>query len=178
MIISRKRNKPFHPELIMNNTPVAEVNTHRHLGLVFSSDSGWHTHTVTFTGKSWQCINILRSFKFRPDRKSLERMYVSFIRPVLEYSGIIWDNCNDDKQAVEKIQIEALRINVITGATKLGSIASLYQETGFETLEDRRNKQKLITFYKMSNSLSPLYFSRLMPPQVRENSRVLTQQCL
>ena len=172
MIISRKRNKPFHPELIMNNTPIAEVITHRHLGLVFSSDCGWHTHIVTITGKGWQRINILRSFKFRLDRKSLERMYISFIRPVLEYSGIVWDNCNnDDKQAVEKIQIEALRI--ITGATKLCSIAKLYQETGFETLEDRRNKQKLITFYKMSNSLSPIYLSRLVPPQVRENSEYL-----
>ena len=43
-------------------------------------------------------------------------MSISFIRPVLEYSGIVWDNCNnDDKQAVEKIQIEPLR--KITGAT-------------------------------------------------------------
>ena len=59
----------------------------------------------------------VRSFKFRLDRKSLEQMYVSFIRPVLQYSGIVWDNCNDDKQAVEKIQIEALRI--ITGSSLL-----------------------------------------------------------
>ena len=87
MIISMKRNKPFHPELIMNKTPIAEANTHRHLGLVFSSDCGWHTHIVTITGKGWQRINILRSLKFRLDRKSLERMYISFIRPVLEYSA-------------------------------------------------------------------------------------------
>ena len=136
-----KRNKPFHQELFMNNTPIAEVNTHRHLHLVFSSDCGWHTHIVTITGKGWQRINILRSFKFRLDRKSLERMYISFIRPVIEYSGIVWDNCNNvNKQDAEKIQIEALRI--ITGATKLCSIAKLCQETGFETLEDRRNKRK------------------------------------
>ena len=52
-------------------------------------------------------------------------------------------------------------------------IAKLYQETEFGPLEDRRNKQKLITFYKMSNSLSPIYLSRLVSPQVRENSEYL-----
>ena len=74
-------------------------------------------------------------------------------------------------QAVKKSKIEACRI--ITGANKLCSIAKLYQATGCETLEYRRNKQKLIAFYKMSNSLSPSYLSRLMPPQVRENSEYL-----
>ena len=35
-------------------------------------------------------------------------------------------------------------MRIVTGATKLCSIAKLYEETGWATLETRRNVQKLI----------------------------------
>ena len=105
MVISRKRIKPPHPHLYMDNTQITEVSDHRHLGLVFSSDCGWHNHIVTVVGKAWQRVNVLRSFKFRLDRSSLERMYVSFIRPVLEYSGSVWDNCTLNDKNHSKLSI-------------------------------------------------------------------------
>ena len=56
--------------------------------------------------------------KYEIDRKSLEIIYTTFIRPVLEYADVIWDNCSDyEKQELEKIQIEADRI--ATGASIL-----------------------------------------------------------
>ena len=36
MIISRKHNKPLHPQLLMDNAVLNEVETHKHLGLMFS----------------------------------------------------------------------------------------------------------------------------------------------
>ena len=170
MVISRKRIKPPHPHLYMDNTQITEVSDHRHLGLVFSSDCRWHNYIVTVVGKAWQRINVLRSFKFRLDRSSLERMYVSFIRPVLEYSGSVWNNCTlNDKKSLEAVSIEAMRI--ITGATKLCSIAKLYEETGWATLETRRNVQKLIIFYQIMNGLTPAYLSHLIPPLVHQSSQ-------
>ena len=93
-------------------------------------------------------LNILRSLKFKLDRKTLQIMYFSFIRPLLEYSDIIWDNCPTYlKQSVEKLNTEAARI--VSGATKLVSLDLLYKEVGWETLDKRREKHKLIQFYKM-----------------------------
>ena len=51
------------------------------------------------------------------------------------------------------------------------SVANLYIETGWETLEARRNKHKLVLFYKMFNDLTPLYLSSLVPPLVQNASR-------
>ena len=91
----------------MNNVVIKEVDRHRNLGITFSSDLNWHNHIIEITTKTWQRLNILRALKFRFDRKSLERMYISFIRPTLEYSGIVWDNCsNQDKKLIESIQID------------------------------------------------------------------------
>jgi hypothetical protein len=51
-------------------------------------------------------------------------------------------------EKLEKIQLEAARI--VTGLTKFASKDSLYFETGWETLVNRRETRKLTTFYKMS----------------------------
>ena len=111
----------------------------------------------------------MRRLKFVLDRKSLETICISFIRPILEYGNEIWDNCQYEKDDLEKIQIEAARI--ATGTTKLVSIASLYSEIGWNCLDTRRKMQKLVLFYKMVNHLTPLYLSSLIPPTVNETSR-------
>ena len=112
----------------------------------------------------------MRRLKFKLDRKSLEQIYLVFIRPLLEYGDIIWDNClQSEKQELEKIQIEAARI--ATGATKLVSIAALYREIRWDSLDERRRKHKLTLFYKMTNALATLYLSSLVPQTVSNASR-------
>ena len=120
--------------------------------------------------KAWTRINIMHRLKYQLDRKSLEIIYTTFIRPILEYADVIRDNCcNYEKQELEKIQIEVARI--ASGATKLISVQNLYNEIGWETLEKRRINLKLILSYKMYNNLTPDYFSSLVPSSVNEVSR-------
>jgi hypothetical protein len=57
--------------------------------------------------------------------------------------------------------IEAARI--VTGGTRLVSINSLYKETGWETLQARRENHKKKYFYKMVNGLVPPYLSAIVP---------------
>ena len=111
----------------------------------------------------------MRKSKFLLDRKSLERINISFIRPILEYGDAVWDKCTQqEKQDIEKIQIVAARI--VTGTTKLVSIHSLYVETGWETLETRRNNHKLTLFFKIADDLCPPYLSDLVPTTVNNSS--------
>ena len=37
----------------------------------------------------------MRKLKFKLDRKPLETIYLVFIRPLLEYGDVIWDNKNE-----------------------------------------------------------------------------------
>ena len=107
----------------------------------------------------------MRSFKFTLDRKSLEVFYVSFIRQILEYADVVWDNlAQSEEDDLEKIQLEAAKI--ICGATNLVSINNLYSETGLEPLSIRRRTHRLIVFYKMYHALAPRYLSSLIPSHV------------
>ena len=73
-------------------------------------------------------------------------MYISFVRPTLQYANIVWDNCTQyETNVTERIQIEAARI--VTG----------------ESLRDRRYKHKMCQLYKMINDLTPTYLTSLVP---------------
>ena len=72
LLISRKTNRPLHPQLLMNNEPIKEVSYHKHLGIFLSSDGTWHDHINSITSKAWLRVNLMRKLKFLLDRRSLE----------------------------------------------------------------------------------------------------------
>ena len=84
----------------------------------------------------------MRSLTLTLDRRSLETLYLSFIRLLLEYGDLSFDNLtNFEHNELDKIQNGAARI--VTGTTKLTSIENLYTNTGWQTLGNRRNIHKL-----------------------------------
>ena len=171
LLMTRKRNEVDHPDLNMSGIKINPVMNHKHLGLVFSNDASWHDHICIVKEKAWSRINILRALKYKLDRKTLEIIYFSFVRPLLEYADVVWDNCTqNEKNELEKIQYEAARI--VTGCTKLVSIESLMSEVGWRPLSDRRKIHKLVMFFKMVNHLLPDYLSDLVPiPETTYNLR-------
>ena len=169
LVISRKRNKPFHPPVLMHETPIPSVDCHKHLGVFLSNDGTWHAQLDNIKSKAWSRLNTMKRLRYLLDRKSLEVIYVSFIRPILEYADVLWDNCTQyEKQELEKIQHEAARI--VSGCTRLVSIRFLYDEIGWESLETRRYKHKLIHFYKIINGFCPDYLSQIAPQSVGDRS--------
>ena len=159
----------------MLDQQINEVESHKHLGVILSNECSWQKHIDYIKEKEWTRINIMRRLKYDLDRKSLETIYKSFIRPLQGYADVIWDNCMQQNKnglaltIFELIQLEAARIS--KGATKLVLVANRYIETDWETLDARRNKHKLVLFYKMFNDLTPPYLSSLVPPLVQNSSR-------
>ena len=78
-------HKHLHPSLYMNNQQVLEADCHKHLVLHLSNKGSWHQHINFILEKAGCRINIMRKFKFKIDRKSLEIIYTAYIRPILEY---------------------------------------------------------------------------------------------
>ena len=140
LIISRKHIRPIHPELSISDVVIPSVQFHNHLGFCLSCDGTWDQQIQMVVDTAWKGIRILRKLKFILDRLSLKTIYFSFIRPILEYGDTIWDNMYEFKmEELDQIQNEAARI--VTGCTKLVSLAHLSKEFGWESLRDRRKKQ-------------------------------------
>jgi hypothetical protein len=83
------------------------------------------------TGKAYKRINILRKLKFILDRKTLEKIYFTFVRSLIEYADVIWDNMSISlNKKIENVHLEASRI--VTGGNRLVSLNNFYMETGWE----------------------------------------------
>ena len=67
----------------MQDQQIKEVESHKHLGVILSNDCSWQKHIDYIKEKAWTRINIMRRLKYDLDRKSLETIYKSFIRPLL-----------------------------------------------------------------------------------------------
>ena len=162
--------------LNFNNTVINFVENHKHLGITFSCNGQWKAHIENILKAAYRTLGIMRKLKYRFSRQALNQMYISYIRPQLEYSSIVWDGCSEqDKTALEKLQNEAARI--VTSLTRSTSIANLYKECGVDSLADRRYFQKLCFMYKCSNNLVPDYISDIIPPLVREVSDYPLRNC-
>ncbi len=110
-------------------------------------------------------LNILQSLKHRLPRSSLEVIYLSFIRPIMEYADVVWDHMTDqDCTLLENIQLAAAR--VVTGAIRYTSHAKIYEECGWDTLQARREKHKLALFHKIIHKDTPAYLYDHIPPTV------------
>jgi hypothetical protein len=154
MLFSRK-NMANLPPLFFNGTMLDNSKSHKHLGVTFSSNGKWRNHINEIYTKVCRRINILR-LKHKLDRKSLEKLYIGFIRPILEYGGIVWDNCSlHESELLESVQLEAPRI--ITGLRKGTSHEKLYTELGWVPLQERRRTNKLILLHKILHDETPEY---------------------
>ena len=139
------------------------INYHKHVSVTLSSDVNWTTHIDNITTSSLKQVYVLRKLKFTLSKKSVSNIYISFIRPLLEYACDMWDGCFEyDTEKIEKIQLKAARI--VTGLTKFSSLEVLYFEIGWEILAERRRQRKLTTFYKMHNKSCLQYLSECLPP--------------
>ena len=129
LLITRKLQPQLHPPLEMNSITLKEASTHKHLGITFSSSCTWSEHINNITDTAWKRFNIIRTLKFKISRLALEKLYTVYVRPLLEYSDSVWDNCsNDCKRQLESIHNEAARI--VSGATKLCSIETMLADLG------------------------------------------------
>ena len=162
------QNNPT-PSLFFENTLTEFVESHKHLGLTLSSNGNWHTHTENILKSGYKVLGIMRNLKYSFSRQALNQVYISYVRPVLEYSSVVWDGCtNQDRDALEKLQNEAARL--VTGLPKSTSLANLYRECGWATLNKRRTFQKLCFMYRCVKGLVPEYIDQLIPPLVGEIS--------
>jgi hypothetical protein len=100
---------------------------------------------------------------------SLERIYMGFIRPLLEYGDIIWDSPLEIIQSLERIQLDAAR--VVVGATARSPTEGLYTETSWETLANRRTQHRKVMMFRIVNGLAPNYLANLVPNLVGNRTR-------
>jgi len=92
--------KKLHRKVKISGENVEIINNHKHLGVTLLSDGNWTTHIDNITTSALKQVYVL---KFTLSKKSLSNIYITFIRPLLEYACKLWDGCFEyDSEKIEK----------------------------------------------------------------------------
>jgi hypothetical protein len=171
LIISNKKDTQ-HPELELDGQPIKQVKSHKHLGVHLTNDLTWSKHAEETAKKANKMLGIIRPLKHKLDRRSLETLYTSFVRPVLEYADEVWDVPADNRhtlKSLDKVQKEAAKL--VTGATARCTTEELNTEAGWQPLAERRSLHRATMMYKINHGLAPTYLQDLIPNQVQARTR-------
>ena len=135
----------------------------KHLGLYLDERLNFIHHIKEKIYKACKGIGVIRKLHSILPRHSLLTIYKSFIRPLLDYGDIIYDQLNN--QAFSN-KLEAVQYNAalaITGAIRGTSRIKIYQELGLESLKSRRWFRRICYFSKIKNYIFQGYLFKLIP---------------
>ena len=144
VIFTRKSKNMHHPPLMFDKSKFFQTTTQKHLGLIIDKRLSFEEYLTAMGVKVSRTIALLRKLQHLLPRQALISIYKSFIRPYLDYGGILYDKAFNTSfhQKIESIQYNACL--AITGAIRHSSREKNYQELGLESLQHRRWNRKLL----------------------------------
>ena len=89
VMLFTNRSLTNYPNVIFDNTQLSFVENHKHLGVYIKSKGKWDKHIDYIINKCARLLGLMRSMKFKLSRISLNRMYLSYIGPILEYADVL-----------------------------------------------------------------------------------------
>ena len=113
MTISR-RKAPSVPQtpLLLGGCSLEQVDIFKYLGVLLSHDLSWGGHVQSICSKARKILGLLyRRFYNNAPGDSLLQLYLSLVRPHLDYASAIWSpHLMKDKDALENVQKLACRM--------------------------------------------------------------------
>ena len=161
MYISRKRQCHQVPNLLLDGVNLDRVASFKYLGILLTENLKWSSHVESVCNKARKILGLIyRRFR-EADPPALLQLYLSLVRPHLEYGCHIWDpHLQKDRLLLENVQKFGLR--VCARQWDLG-YEELLSNFCVPTLQDRRLYHKLCNMYKIVNNLIFFPFSVFVP---------------
>ena len=149
MVLTRKHHPidPSHP-LAIQGAPIERAFEFKYLGVCLTHNLSWKSHILQISKKARKQAGIIyRTFYKYSNPDCLKQLYLSFVRPHLEYATPVWDPyCSSHVDILEKVQKFALHISYKAWKEQY---ASLLERSGLQPLAIRRKLLKLCYLYHL-----------------------------
>ena len=181
VIFSRKKQSQSHPTISLNNIPVERASYQKHLGIILDEKLNFKQHVDNAILKITKGISVIKKLCYSLPRKSLVTIYKAFLRPLIDYGDIIYDQPQNESfcEKLESVQYKAAL--AITGAIQGTSREKIYQELGLESLKNRRWYKCLCCMFKIMIEEAPKFLTKMIPKGqqtiVTRNSNIPTFYC-
>ena len=142
-VIMETSRRPLPTPLSINcklaQDALTKVQSHRHLGVILSHDLRWSTHVDYILTKATRLLSVLRRLRSSLDQESLSHMYLTYIRPILEYACTAWGNLGTTQvDRLERFQRRAAKIILRRPLFAPSNHDELLATIGWPSLASRR----------------------------------------
>ena len=156
--------------LKMYNQELQNIPYSKHLGVTLQQNLKWDKHFEEISIKANKRLDIQNLLSFKLSRNSLEILYFTFVRSVLEYSNELFSNATKENlELFDKIQKRAGKI--VSGAIRGTSSIKIYTELSWESLQSRRENKMIILYSDILHDRTPSYLKPIIPQTVKETSQ-------
>ena len=164
MQITRKRVKKIHASYTIKGTVLENVESIKYLGVTITNDLRWNTHISNICTKANRTLGFLRQNLYFCPQVVKEAAYKGLVRPVLEYSGSVWDPSGVGLyNELEKLQNRAARFVAGNYIFETGSMPGILEHLKWESLKKRRRDSRPILLYKGLKSKASIPTDDLIP---------------
>ena len=150
MLISKRREPILPVVLTVNSSPLERVDAYKYLGVWITSDLTWSKQVTEVCKKARQKIGILyRKYYQHATPSTMLQLYLSCIRPDLEYAVPAWDpHLQCLINSLEAVQKFAMRVCTKQWSSNYNAVLNAY---GVPSLRKRRLILKLSYLYNILN---------------------------
>ena len=181
VLFSRKKKIQVHPTISLNNVQVERVSYQKHLAILLDEKLNFKQHIDSAISKVNKGISVIKKLRHNLPRKSLVTIYKAFLRPLIDYGDIIYDQPHNESFCEKIVPVQYEATLAITGAIQGTSRDKLYQELGLESLKSRRWYKRPVCMFKIMNEKAPNYLINLDPqyePTIRtRNNSIPSYKC-
>ena len=158
IILSRKKTATMHPPLFLKNSEINLSSNQKHLEATLDSKLSFNEHINDKIRQANKGVGLFRRQQTFLPCASLLTIYKSFIRPLLDYAYVIYDQTSN---ASFSKKIESAQYNAalaIPRDIKGSCHEQLCQEIGLDYLYWRRWARRFCLLYKVFFNLSAILY--------------------
>ena len=150
--ITNKRHKIV-TKYQLHGTTLGVTQAGKYLGVIITPTLSWNQHIDSATKKANGSRAFLQRNLRKCPRNIKELGYRSLVRPIIEYSSVVWDpHTRVATNRIEMVQRKAARF-VCNDFSRHSSVTSMLHNLGWPSLERRRKEAKAVMMYRIVNSL-------------------------
>jgi len=156
MIFNKKRSIR-NVNILVNGTPIEQVQFTDFLGITFDDHLNWKEHARRITKKLARKIGIINHLKKSLPVRILPSLYSAFVLPQLQYCNMVWGR-NFQVNIDPIIILQKKIIRIISKADYLATTGPLFKSLKFLKFHDINRLQLGEFMYKFQHSKLPVSF--------------------
>ena len=160
--VTRNNYQSHYPYQLHGHT-LETLQSAKYLGVTLRTNVEWREHIDNIAMKASQTLGFLRRNLKIASNELRERAYLTFVRPLLEYSCSAWDPyMKGSINRIEAIQSRGARF-VLNRYHRTASVTQMIQKLGWPSLQKHRQASRLTMMYKVHHNMVRVDKSKLIP---------------